>query len=404
MITEVRQQPEEKDGKEKTEDFYSEALRLWLYQLPGIGRKTINKLLQSGIYENRLEIAAAFLETRPDRLKDILQETFSERESLSLTEKIQSGRKSDPETLLRELKQKDNRFYDAEHPGFPERLKKIPDPPDGIYVKGRLPDPDRPSIAIIGARTASEYGKQQAGRFAQTLAREGIQIISGMARGIDGIAGRAAVQTGCSFAVLGCGPDVIYPGENEDLYRKLCARGGVLSEYPPGTAADRRLFPARNRIISGLADAVLVIEARISSGTMITVDRAAEQGREVYAVPGRVCDAFSAGCNKLIREGAGCAVSPEALLEDLYGLENRQEETDLLKAKEAALKDILSVGEYRVYRLLSGQDPKSPDELITAWNEESKDHISGAEIMQLLVRLCIMGYAAEYGNGKYLKK
>ena len=145
-----------------------------------------------------------------------------------------------------------------------------------------------------------------------------MQIISGMAKGIDGIAGRGALdESDASFAVLGCGVDICYPKENRDLYEALCERGGVISEYCPGTEPEARLFPPRNRIISALSDALLVIEARERSGTLITVDCALEQGKDVWAVPGRVCDAKSAGCNELLRQGAGVAASPEVMLEEM---------------------------------------------------------------------------------------
>jgi hypothetical protein len=141
-----------------------------------------------------------------------------------------------------------------------------------------------------------------------------------MARGVDGIAQKAALDAGGrSFAVLGCGVDLCYPDENQALYDRLLEAGGILSEFPPGTPPDSKNFPQRNRIISGLADLVLVIEARKRSGTQITVDMALEQGREVFALPGRVSDALSDGCNRLIRQGAWIATCPEDVLEYFYG-------------------------------------------------------------------------------------
>ena len=143
-------------------------------------------------------------------------------------------------------------------------------------------------------------------------------MVSGLARGIDGISQEAALDCGGrTYAVLGCGVDVCYPAENGRLFDRIPARGGIVSEYPPGTLPQARLFPPRNRIISGLSDLILVVEAREKSGTLITVDMALEQGREVFAIPGRVTDALSSGCNTLIRQGAGVAISPSALLEGL---------------------------------------------------------------------------------------
>ena len=202
---------------------------------------------------------------------------------------------------------------------FPEKLRQAGPRPDRIYVKGELPDPDRPSVAIVGARMCSAYGRKQAGRFGAVLAAHGVQIVSGLARGIDAWAheGALGVAGGRAFGVLGCGIDVIYPRQNGPLYRRVEKNGGLISEYPPGYAPLARNFPLRNRMISALADLVLVIEAREKSGSLITVDCALEQGRAVYALPGRVDEPLSAGCNRLISQGAGVACSPEYLLEEL---------------------------------------------------------------------------------------
>ena len=204
--------------------------------------------------------------------------------------------------------------------GFPKRLKEISDPPLVLYRIGKLPEPGKKMAAIVGARACSSYGKEMAEYFARGLAKEGIGIVSGMARGADGIAQRAALSAGgYSVAVLGCGVDICYPEENRPLYEKLWDNGCILSEYPPGTLPHSRLFPPRNRIISALSDLVLVIEAREKSGTLITVDMALEQGKDVFAVPGRITDTCSRGCNRLIGNGAGIAVSVAQLLQELQG-------------------------------------------------------------------------------------
>ena len=203
---------------------------------------------------------------------------------------------------------------------YPAVLRQIRSAPGRLYVRGMLPDPDRPAVAIIGARRCSSYGRDMARLFAGALSAAGVQIISGMASGIDGIAQRAALETGgISFGVLGCGTDLCYPAGNRDLYEALLEKGGLLSEYPAGTPPVSGHFPARNRIISALSDAVLVIEAKERSGTLITVDFALEQGRDVYALPGRLTDGWSEGCNRLIRQGAGIALTPDDILEALVG-------------------------------------------------------------------------------------
>ena len=164
----------------------------------------------------------------------------------------------------------------------------------------------------------SEYGRYAAAQYAAALSGAGVNVISGLARGIDGISQEAALRAGGkTYAVLGCGADICYPVENRKIYDKIPGQGGILSEFPPGTSPKSIFFPMRNRIISGLSDMVLVVEARKKSGTLITVDMALEQGKEVFVVPGRVTDALSSGCNELIRQGAGVAGSPAVLLEEL---------------------------------------------------------------------------------------
>ena len=216
-------------------------------------------------------------------------------------------------------------FTYCEEQQFPQKLIGMPDMPFGLYYKGKLPNERKPSVSIIGARKNSEYGRVMADYFARELAGSGVEIISGMAMGIDGISQRAALKAGgYSCAVLGCGVDIAYPPSNQQLYEQLLWQGGVISEYPPGTQPLPLLFPQRNRIISALADAILVVEAREKSGTLITVDMALEQGREVYVIPGRSTDALSMGCNKLLRQGAIAAITPQDIVNDMKWL---QEET-----------------------------------------------------------------------------
>ena len=206
-----------------------------------------------------------------------------------------------------------------EEKSYPEKLKVYNSMPDVLYIRGELPDPRKPAAAIVGARACGRSGEQQAYRFAKVLAENGIQVISGLARGIDGMAHRGALDAGGkTFAVMGCGGDICYPAEHQELYDRMKGgQGGILSEFPDKTPPYGRNFPKRNRIISALADLVLVIEARVRSGSLITAGYALEQGKTVYALPGRVGDALSEGCNLLISDGAGIACSPEMILEEL---------------------------------------------------------------------------------------
>ncbi len=203
-------------------------------------------------------------------------------------------------------------------PEFPDRFEGISGSPKGLYVIGELPRDDMPTVGIVGARMCSRYGRETAYEFGRVLAGKGVQIISGLALGVDCHAQEGALAGGGkTFAVLGCGADICYPKTNRAVYEKIRTCGGILSEEEPGTPPLSRNFPKRNRIISALSDIVLVVEARERSGSLITVDFALEQGKTVYAVPGRVSDLLSCGCNRLIEQGAGIACSPETILMEL---------------------------------------------------------------------------------------
>ena len=323
----------------------------WLAGIRGLGRKKKFSLLQAageaslfsigaedGLFSIEKEARSFSMEAAEDRqapgLAARVLYTASEKELRFLWgeagtktaggkeewQALLNARRQEPERIEEELAQAGISFVSALEEGFPDKLREIPDPPFGIYYKGKMPGETEPAAAIIGARLASGYGREQARRFGRQISARGIAVISGMARGIDGIAQKAALDAGGkSYAVLGCGVDICYPEENRELYERLQQQGGVLSEYPPGMQPIAKLFPPRNRIISGLSDLVLVIEARKRSGTLITVDMALEQGREVYALPGRVSDALSDGCNRLIRQGAGPATCPQDILEFFFG-------------------------------------------------------------------------------------
>lgn len=271
---------------------------------------------------------------------------------------------------------------------FPGKLAKIPDPPFGIFYKGRLPEERIPAVAVIGARKCSEYGRHMAEKFAKGFAERGIDVISGMAMGIDGISQSAALRAGgSSYAVLGCGVDIVYPRSNETLYRQLIENGGVLSEYPPQMEPRPALFPPRNRLISALADVVLVVEAREKSGTLITVDMALEQGREVYTIPGRCTDSLSMGCNRLIRQGAAVAVTPEDIIEDMLW------DTVLKKPKEQpqgqSLQN-LSQAAQEIYTVLE-MLPVTQD-VIVGKLREKKSTCTLPQICQGLVELELKGF------------
>lgn len=280
----------------------------WLCSVPGISNAAMRRIRKAcGSLEGALEASE-------EALKEIL--TAKQLGALLESRREIDSRERLAERFL-EMNRKGIFFTCRGEPDYPSRLLDIPDPPEGIYYRGKLPE-ERLSVAVVGARDCSEYGARVAEELGRYLGEQGVQVISGMARGIDGISQAAALSAGgSSFAVLGSGVDVCYPASNRALYEKLLEHGGILSSYPPGTAPLSTNFPPRNRIVSGLADALVVVEAREKSGTLITVDMALEQGREVYVAPGRITDRLSDGCNRLLRQGAGVFLSPREFLAEI---------------------------------------------------------------------------------------
>ena len=284
-------------------------------------------------------------------------------------------------------------FTGIEDDDYPMKLKLIPDAPHGLYYLGMLP-PDKPTVSIVGARNCSEYGRQMTREFSREIADCGISVISGMARGIDSIAERSTLDVdGYTCAVLGCGVDICYPAENRELYDDIKSRGCIISEYPPGTKPVAGFFPARNRIIAGLSDALLVMEARERSGTLITVSLALEQGKDIYALPGRATDSLSLGCNQLIRDGAGILLRPELFVEEF--LENSEygiNDTSVCHAirdsvsKEELLCSTLSSNEL-IIRSCLDYHPKSVSEIF--FKVSSQSDMSLSEVMQHLTAMTI---------------
>lgn len=199
---------------------------------------------------------------------------------------------------------------------YPQSLQNLSDKPLVLYVKGELPQANY-ALAIVGSRRCTEYGVRAADYFAKAMTREGIPIISGGAKGIDTAAHEACLQAGgVTVAVLGCGLDIAYPPENAKLFARIAEHGALVTEYPPGVPPAAANFPARNRIIVGLSQAVLVAEAGKRSGAVITANIAADEGREVYCVPGNIFDGSSIGCHELIRTGAKLVDMPQDILDD----------------------------------------------------------------------------------------
>lgn len=219
--------------------------------------------------------------------------------------------------LMERINRCDAQVITLNDPSYPQPLKYTIDPPAVLYCRGKI-EREAVCIAVVGSRRATAYGLDMARKLSQDMARNGVTVISGMARGIDSKAHTGALEVGGkTIAVLGCGIDIVYPRENRELMNKICLSGAVVSEYVPGTEPIPFNFPARNRIISGMSQGVVIVEANEKSGSLITADFALEQGREVFAVPGNINSLNSTGTNKLIRDGAKIILNVADILEEL---------------------------------------------------------------------------------------
>ena len=361
----------------------------WLYQAVGMGNRKLLRILMSvGTPPEIHEMACK------KKLSGTLGKTYAAKAKML----EEAAENYDVAEEYGRLADRGIMFVAAGEDEYPGKLASIPDAPCAIYYVGRLPDDDRKTIAVIGARNCSEYGKAMARQFGEALAGAGVQVVSGMARGIDGIGQQAALDAGgYSLGVLGCGVDICYPLDNKMLYERLIEQGGICSEYPPGIEPRAMLFPPRNRIISGLCDGVLVVEAKERSGTLITVDMALEQGREVYALPGRVTDTLSRGCNRLIRQGAEIIISPQELLQELdlgggISVPCGQQKLSIPNGVQGQL-----------YRLLDYQ-PVSLETLQGKYAAEYKHPITISELCYGLLQLCADGLADQVSANHYVRK
>ena len=282
----------------------------------GISRSKLLKLVQ--IFGS----AQAVYEAEPQQL--LAAGVVKEEAGVEFTSK----RRSDlPRRLQRFCDRQGVRLISYQDADYPQSLLQIADPPLVLYVKGVLP-PAGYALAVVGSRECTEYGKKAAKLFTKDLAARNIPIISGGARGIDTEAHEACLSVGGkTVAVLGCGVDIAYPEENAGLFERIVRSGGaIISEYAPGMRPLAKNFPARNRIIVGLSQGVLVAEAKLKSGAIITANIAADEGRDVYCVPGNIFDATSKGCHELIRTGAKLVDTPQDILEDKVQWELAQKE------------------------------------------------------------------------------
>ena len=268
---------------------------IWLAEKRGVRRQTKLALTQ------RFETPEELYYAETDEV--LLTEGITREEAAALEDK--DLRRA--EEILEVCERQDYRILTIADAAYPRRLRNIFDPPILLYCRGRLPLVDEEAaIAVVGTRSYTPYGALCAGKLGGQLAAGGAVIVTGLAHGIDSLAARAALRNGGRvLGVLGCGLDVVYPRGNEELYEDVAAAGALITEYAPGTLPLSGNFPVRNRVLSGLSVAVLVVEAPERSGALITANTALEQGREVFAVPGPIDAPGSVGCNRLLRDGAG---------------------------------------------------------------------------------------------------
>ncbi len=371
------------------EEGYESAIKhLWLNNIEGIEPTHIIRLKRAlgnvwNIYDASERILA-----------DIVSEQVGRRIARS-----KSG--SRIIELYHRIEEKGIMLLYPEKSSYPHKLRHIYTPPQLLYVKGRLKNclnEYNKTVGMVGSRNPSVYGREICRCFGESLARAGYSIVSGLARGIDGIAHKAALDNGgYTVAVLGSGINVAYPRSNIDLYARIEENGAVISEYGLDAKPNPWQFPIRNRIISGLSDGILVVEARAESGSLITAEHALEQGRTVYSVPGRIMDKNSEGNNSILREGAICVTKPEDIIEDLNGV--TYVSSSIENKNNTKYKDIENIDvtpeEQKILSVLS-LDPIYIDEII------QKTHLGVTKTISMLYVLEEKRLIKQQSKGYYI--
>ena len=362
---------------------------LLLNSLPKLGPISANRLLSK--FENPLQI----LQASKDELLAVPGIGLKIVESLKNPENLNWIQNE-----LIKIHRHSGRFIFGDE--LPLGLHEIADTPLGLYLKGEIPE--GPYIAVVGTRIPSLYAQKVCQKITSELAKAGFCIVSGMARGIDAIAHQSALDSnGKTIAFLGCGIDVVYPPEHLSLYQKICESGAVLSEFPIGRKADRRTFPMRNRLVSGISSGVLVIESGTSGGSLITARFAAEQGRSVYAVPGRIDLPCSNGCNQLIRDGATLVTNAGEIIEELgpilsgFNFNKKSHETFNLIGNDHEGNEKLSLREQEVLKYFEEFGILSVEKVAM------RSNLSIQEVSATLSMLELTNLVARRSDGRYEK-
>lgn len=356
----------------------------------GVAMKKSEEILflsSLGLYSDEIN----YLINKYDSPIEIL-ESNSLDQGIKLEDKIKKkygARKNDFQSYREFMEENNISYLTIADQDYPQGLRDIDDPPSIIYINGRL-DLSRPAISVVGSRKCTDYGKWACSKLIDGLSQYGISIISGLALGIDRISHERALDNGLySLGVLGCGVDRVYPASNRGIFERMEASGGIISEFSLGTEPLPHHFPIRNRIISALGKGLLVIEAKEKSGTLITAGYAADQGRDVFALPGNINSQFSKGTNALIRDGAKIVTCVEDIIEEFPKLKIIKEEAEKIQKD----KSKLDAHESRIYESLS-LEPKSIDDL-------SRDlDMAMADLMSRLTMLELKGIVVEL-DGKW---
>lgn len=354
---------------------------LWLAMHEYIGAVRANRLR---------ELAGSYEDIRKLPIDIIREEEILKPKELALWEAC-TITDSMTDRMEERLDKLGIRLVIPEDPDYPKRLKSLRDSPAWLFARGSLPSDEIPSAAIVGARSCTDYGREQAEFIGRLLARYGIQVISGLAEGVDAAAHQGVLsERGFAFAVLGNGLNVCYPQSSRNLFMEIPGRGGLISEHLPDVRPLHWHFPARNRIISGLSDLVIVIEAKKRSGSLITADLALEQGRDVFALPGRWNDPLSEGCNRLIRVGAGIVTNPTDIL-DYFHMKLQSGVRDESSGAHLAKKEKM------VYSAIDSY-PRHADDIM------ERAGLPSAECMEILAGLEIRGLIRQSENQYYVRK
>lgn len=363
-------------------NFSLEAL-LGLYSIPTIGAARMRKLIS--VFKSPQAVLDA-------SARSLLEVEGIDRKTI---QKIKNGPDdafiSSQLQLMRDYDVRIMTYWDK---SYPQRLKKIYDPPAFLFMRGSRECFKRPAIAIVGTRLPTYYGRMVTERLTRELVQRDFAIISGFARGIDTIAHKTALKAnGVTIAVMGNGLDIVYPAENKSLYQIIPEKGALLSEYPMSTKPDAGNFPKRNRIISGMSIGVLLTEAGQKSGALITALYAADQNREVFATPGSILSGQSAGSNRLIREGAKLVQNTDDIIEELQGMLDNK-----IKGSSAKKEQFLSLkgNEKKIYDLLNSE-AQHVDQLAY------KASLSPSEALATLLTLELMGAIQQLAGKMFVR-